>query len=910
MVLNCLLPVGGSAWYPPEAPEDVGVCAKPQRPESAAADRSAGPPPQLHNLTRKALRLEQRHSEQAPLGAAGDASAGPGPFQPPTLSDTLPHGCSIAASGSADSPMADELPEAPTELPGRHSTEASTFGSLPPQPEASAFGSLPPLPVTPPQHSPRPAAVAVTPLRPFGELSTPGYSTPGMWSSCSRNALARSTPGLDCSLLHPNSSASKGSGATPSSGPCLPNQIPNSPTAAAKRRDRRGILQNLRLQLLEKFRSVHDALSRFGATHHSERGLSSRDFCLALSRLGVEESSASKVFTALVAAPSGKVAISDLRHALVEDSPDALLWELRCRLFSVGIQPRCTQQAIRKAVDLVEQHPDKSTSAEWRARRTTQQIKRMRVKRRRESCGARHVATSIGAASGFEMFDGGAASEPESSSSANAQLDRDDWQRFCSCLDLTAFETDALFTVLGGDDVGQVDLRGMLVVLRATVAPDVSLERFVTRLLARYGSLRCAFEAACAERSDRIMRWTEFQELAESLDVNDRNARNLWDVLSVSRPEDSCPSTPGKSMTTPAGSATATPAGSVAPTPTHANRCRGITEDRFEQQLLVWAPGTAIDALRDQLCEKFGSLAQGRRTLQRTAVQLQSAFERGDGSCLSFDGPGRPGQATLTVAALEALLQANGLDFTNADRCISAAAVAQDGCVTLDSFMEVLRATQRRPSKTHGSAEAVLRDDTFPLWKRLHDVQADLASGSRTWELRDLGQKMDFAQADPQAAPLSSSMRGRSLPRTLPQRSDISGSHAAATAAASSAAQRRAARVNPFTPLYQAVASAVRSVSRRSTRSGRDTQSTADATTAWDGDHSSELSHTWSKASSMRQLSRSRDRGKENAARSLQHQQEAGTKLGDVDSKSRCANRLRQPRINANPRLVLQPRQT
>merc|ERR1719506_942269 len=127
----------------------------------------------------------------------------------------------------------------------------------------------------------------------------------------------------------------------------------------------------------------------------------------------------------------------------------------------------------------------------------------MKQKRRRQSCGARYVASAAGAASANEAFDATSTST-EQSKSVGAQLDYDDWQRLCSSLALTTFETDALFTVLGGDDVGNVDLRGMLVVLRATVAPDVSLERFVTRLLAHYGSLRCAFEATCAKQRDEV----------------------------------------------------------------------------------------------------------------------------------------------------------------------------------------------------------------------------------------------------------------------------------------------------------------------------------------------------------------------------------------------------------------------
>jgi hypothetical protein len=357
---------------------------------------------------------------------------------------------------------------------------------------------------------------------------------------------------------------------------------------------------------------VHDAFARLENTAPRERGLSLREFRLALERLGVQDKLVEEVFAVLASGDSAKVSLADVRHALVEDSPEALLWELRCHLLSMGIQPRCTAQAIRKAVDLVQLHPEKSTAAEYRIHKATQGIRRMRQRRRRQSCGARYVATAVGA---DDIL-----STSEQDPSGSTHLDREDWQRFGSCLNLTAFETDALFTVLGGDDVGKVDLRGMLVVLRATVAPDVSLERFVTRVIAKYGSLRCAFEAVCAERQDRLMRWPEFRDLAESLDVNDRNATNLWDVLSATKPEDSLPGTPAAALLAPSGGDVKMPCGSNMKNDLGEDSGRGISEDLFEQQLLVWAPGTALDALRDQICEKFGSLAQGRRVLQRCSA--------------------------------------------------------------------------------------------------------------------------------------------------------------------------------------------------------------------------------------------------------------------------------------------------
>mmetsp|Transcript_105214 Transcript_105214/g.166091 ORF Transcript_105214/g.166091 Transcript_105214/m.166091 type:complete len:928 (+) Transcript_105214:43-2826(+) len=708
------------------------------------------------------------------------------------------------------------------------------------------FASLPPLPVTPPQVSKQPV-VACTPLPAYGGISTPGFSTPGGWTDSTCRVLVGSVDRME-------------SFSTPACGSTqLPHQMPSC-GSSQDRRGRRVVLQQLRRHLLEHFRSVHDALSRLETVAPRERGLSVRELRLSMERLGVDEKLSEEVFAVLASTESSKVSLADVRHALVEDSPEALLWELRCHLLSMGIQPRCTEQAIRKAVDLVQLHPEKSTAAEYRIQRTTQSVKRMRQRRRRRSCGARYVASAVGAISNADTTDVGWSSEHESS--GNTQLDRDDWHRFGSCLDLTAFETDALFTVLGGDDVGKVDLRGMLVVLRATVAPDVSLERFVTRVLAKYGSLRCAFEAVCAERQDRLMRWPEFRNLAASLDVNDRNATNLWDVLSAMKPEDSWPGSPVAHTPTPTSVGASLPHRIHAKSDAGDDSRRGISEDLFEQQLLVWAPGTALDALRDQICEKFGSLAQGRRVLQRSALMLQRAFLQG-GECSQFDGPDRPGLATLTPMSLNAVLQASGLNFAETDRVIAAAAVAQDGGVTLDSLMDVLRATQMRQShlSNHSSAKSILRDDTFPLWQRLHAVQADLAAGVRKHDRRDLGEPIDLAMAAAKAAAESPAPRrypscsppraspprrrkafspGLSSPQPLqaqkspPTREGHALPHSHGKRLSVGSEGKRRTPRNPFKPLYKAVASAVRSVSRRSSRGpashGKDMVHTMEAT--------------------------------------------------------------------------------
>merc|ERR1711937_780234 len=114
-----------------------------------------------------------------------------------------------------------------------------------------------------------------------------------------------------------------------------------------------------------------------------------------------------------------------------------------------------------------------------------------------------------------------------------------DWLQLCAAIGLTFGEAEDLFPILVDTVTGQVCLHDMFTTLRADVAPIVSLERFATRVLTRYGSLQDAFAAICCDASVaekpagdgsgavRMMRWSEFHSLAVTLDVKDSNAERL-----------------------------------------------------------------------------------------------------------------------------------------------------------------------------------------------------------------------------------------------------------------------------------------------------------------------------------------------------------------------------------------------
>lgn len=153
-------------------------------------------------------------------------------------------------------------------------------------------------------------------------------------------------------------------------------------------------------------------------------------------------------------------------------------------------------------------------------------------------------------------------------------------------------------------------------------------------------------------------------------------------------------------------------------------------EEQFVQQLLLWAPDTALDGLGEQMRERFGTLAEGRRALQQIGLRRTSA---------------------LSSCGLDAALRTAGLKHCDVPRVLSTVACVRPETssrafqgVTLDDMVSAIRtsATGRGeknngPSAMHNVAQAVVRNDMGPFWQQLHALKTDLRRGLK--EPKQLG---------------------------------------------------------------------------------------------------------------------------------------------------------------------------
>uniref|UniRef100_A0A7S4WKF8 EF-hand domain-containing protein n=1 Tax=Alexandrium monilatum TaxID=311494 RepID=A0A7S4WKF8_9DINO len=460
-------------------------------------------------------------------------------------------------------------------------------------------------------------------------------------------------------------------------------------TDGVTRKFQNKLLGRFRQQLLQRYLSLHDAFSRLDRTASRDKALTIKEFHHVLERLGVGEEDSQELFAAMDTNSDGGVSLSEFLHALVDISPEALLWELRCRLIRTGI----TAQNLRKAVELVRwpQHGWQSKATELK-RRTNRRVRR---------CTA--CASCIGCSCGGTASETGEAPDPPPEADyslvhrprppSSYHLSRGDWLKFCTSVCLTLLEAERLFTFLA-DVSGMVDLREMFETLRKTVEPDVSLERFTTKLLARYESVSAAFASFCQDRDtdpERMLRWDGFHAMAISLNVNDRNAAKLWDVLTACTWD-------GDDLTQDTGPYERPP-----------ESC--ITEGAFIGQLSLWAPETALQALEGEMCERFGNLAEGQRVLEKHLTSKD----------------------VLSLRDLEYRLRAVGIKHCDVQRALRTVASRHNehgGQVSLDATISTMRAARRTASKVGESskcARSAIKHDTLPLWEQLRSHQSDLA---------------------------------------------------------------------------------------------------------------------------------------------------------------------------------------
>jgi len=345
---------------------------------------------------------------------------------------------------------------------------------------------------------------------------------------------------------------------------------------------------------------------------------------------------------------------------------EALLWELRRKLLSAGIDPGHREEAVCKVSRLLQCCQRSSLE------RSIHQVRQLRYARRqrvlRQSCGGVEVR-----------------SRPREG--ANLMLDQAKWAKLCGALDVPAPRGRQLFSLLAGENSEFVDFQGALTRLRTTCAPDVSLERFVTRLLDCFESLQEAFSAVCSQPG-HLLRWPGFYALVEALDINDRNAHELWDALTAEGCSDVARRRAGLQALMEAEP--------------------GIAEATFLQRLGLWAPTSALSALRHRLLDRFGGLGAARRALEHQGL--------GRGVALA--------QQTL-AAGLEVL----GIRSCEVPRVLREVPSARGHLVTLDDLFAALCNSQRGASRDRHGARAAVREGTLGLWQTLHAVQDDLREG-------------------------------------------------------------------------------------------------------------------------------------------------------------------------------------
>merc|ERR1712008_284179 len=207
------------------------------------------------------------------------------------------------------------------------------------------------------------------------------------------------------------------------------------------------------------------------------------------------------------------------------------------------------------------------------------------------------------------------------------------------------------------------------------------------------------------------MSWSNFHRLAIELNINDGNAKQLWSVLTGNVGCDAATASDGQRNLSLISYGFHT----LITQPLCDAACRTGAEDTevfvtradFLRELSLWAPGTALETLDSQLCERFGNLAEGKRALARH---------------LSLSSP-------LSPREFEAKLRSAGIRHCDVPRALST--VASQGCVSLDAVFETMQAMRQSGGKARRSAQTVVRNDTFPFWKQLRSVQEDLRHGSK-----------------------------------------------------------------------------------------------------------------------------------------------------------------------------------
>jgi len=483
----------------------------------------------------------------------------------------------------------------------------------------------------------------------------------------------KQTPGMSQKQGMMSCSLSSFVNATPKQGHALPTPSlkRGTPTAIGSSRSTAQLIENFRQKLLENYRSIHDAFAKIDASESKDSSLSYKEFRRALKKLRLPDTDSKALFEAMDMDSSGEITWAEFLVGLTDVSDEALLWELRCRLQAEGITP----ENLSRVWDLITTQDDKKKQTLKAAARAAALI----AKADDEAKSAEHPP----------------------------RLNRAEWLRFGASLALSINGVERLFNLIDRDSSGSVELVEMFAALR-TVAPHVSLERFVMKVLRHYRTLPAAFQDVAKEGR---LGFEEFKLLAAKVDVSDHNAQELWEAREI---------------------------GPVSAKWLAGNDPDSMEEEEFVRQLLDWSPDTALDRLRESLCEQFGNVVQGKKALIKAGV---------------------PKTAALTTEVFDAGLRAAGVYHCDAGLILSTVASyrrkggGSPSCrskgggspsrrsfsvrngVNIDEVIGAIRATSREGLRSDGKrgancvARATVGSDLGPYWQQLKALKNDVRRG-------------------------------------------------------------------------------------------------------------------------------------------------------------------------------------
>lgn len=381
--------------------------------------------------------------------------------------------------------------------------------------------------------------------------------------------------------------------------------------------------ERLRRELVLQGRCMHQAFALMERRTLREQPLSLSAFKQTLTKAGASEELSTEIFTLLQAMKRPKaVSLQSLKEAMIAAvPPEVLLREARRHLAQQGIRPGDTEKALQRI---------RPRQAKGKA-----EIEEVQVQ---EAC-----------------------------------LGRKEWHKFCTSIGLTVQEANRLLPIFARGS-NCVDINDMFEKLRQALAPEVTLQRFASKLLHRYGDFAAAFQAVARDDGmgpegpkGQLIRWPEFQPIA--VDINDQSRMSIWQLLA------------------------------------RGDESRQVSETTFLEQLSSWAPGTALSSLQGQIQELFQSLSDFRRELKGKT--------------------GLSDWQQLPPELLHASLVALGLslDLDASDRIIETIQTKTGRAVTFDDFITALKPAA---GKNQSTASAAVTEDMLPLWRSLQELQEGL----------------------------------------------------------------------------------------------------------------------------------------------------------------------------------------